>query len=71
MRAPEHFLLTELELRIQEGERRGRLEADLTEFRRNRPTLRQRFAGTLVALAHRLSPETVPLGEPDRPCLHV
>ena len=53
----ERFLLTEHERRIQEGERRGWLEADL---RRNRPTLRHEGAGQLLALAYRLSPEMTP-----------
>lgn len=60
MRAHELFLLAEHELRIQEGERRGMLEAALPEHRRNRPTLRRRLAGALHALAYRLSPEMTP-----------
>lgn len=69
MNTHERFLLTELELRIREGERRGRLAAELAELRRHRPPLRQRVAARLVALAYRLSPETV--AEPlltARPC---
>ena len=66
MTTHERFLLTELELRIREGERRGRVEQALAELRRQRPTFRQRFAGTLLALAYRLSPETMTPTERDR-----
>lgn len=71
MTVHEHALLAEHRSRIQEGERRGGLEVALAELRQARPTLRQRFAGTLLALAHRLSPETVPTADPDKACLRA
>lgn len=55
----ERFLLAEHKQRLDEAERRGELEVALREFRRNRPTLRQRAAEKLLALAYRLSPETM------------
>jgi hypothetical protein len=62
--AHESFLLAEARERVAEGERRARLEWGLADLQRSRPTLRQRAAGLLVALAHRLSPEVVPTAEP-------
>lgn len=59
MIAHERFLLAEHKQKISEAERRGELGAALRELRRNRPTLRRRLAGTLHALAYRLSPETM------------
>lgn len=55
MNAHESFLLAEAKERVAEGERRARLGWGLGEL--ERPTLRERSALTLVALAHRLSPE--------------
>lgn len=59
----ESFLLTEASARVEAGERRARLYWDLAELRRDRPSLRQRIAGRLVALAHRLSPEVAPFAK--------
>ena len=61
--AHESFLLTEARARLAEGERRAKHAEGLTELRRSRPTLRQRAAGLLVALAYRLSPDTAPSSE--------
>ena len=71
MTTHERFLLAEHKRRLEQAGGRGRVAQALAELRRGRPTLRQRFAGTLLALAHRLSPETVPLSRPDEPCLHA
>ena len=60
MTTHERFLLAEHQQRLDEAERRGQREVALRELRRNRPTLRQRLAGALLALAYRLSPETLP-----------
>lgn len=62
--AHQSFLLAEARARVAEGERRARLEWGLADLRRARPTLRQRAAGLLVALARRLSPEVAPSSEP-------
>ena len=59
MTTHERFLLAEHKRRVEQAERLGRVAQALAELRRERPTLRQRFAGTLLALAYRLSPETV------------
>lgn len=59
MTTHERFLLAEHKQRIDEAERRGEHGAALCELRRSRPTLRRRLAGTLLALAYRLSPETI------------
>lgn len=55
MCAHESFLLAEARRWVAEGEQRARLGWGLDKL--GRPTLRERFALTLVALAHRLSPE--------------
>lgn len=62
--AHESFLLAEARQRVQAGEHKAKLAEGLAELRRARPTLRQRAAELLVALAHRLSPEVVPSTEP-------
>jgi len=62
--AHESFLLAEARARVAEGERRAGFAEGLADLRRTRPTLRQRAAGMLVALAHRLSPEVAPSPEP-------
>ena len=69
MTTHERFLLAEHQQRIAEAERRGELEVTLRELRRNRPSLRQRAAEKLLALAYRLSPETMTniTGEPSVP----
>lgn len=59
MNTHERFLLAEHKGRLDEAERRGELEVALRDLRRNRPTLRQRAAEKLLALAYRLSPETM------------
>ncbi len=64
----ERFLLAEHRQRLDEAERRGEIEAALGGLRRNRPTLRQRFAGTLLELAYRLSPETLPTNTAGERC---
>ena len=61
--AHESFLLAEARARVAEGEHRAQLEEGLADLRRSRPTLRQRAAELLVALAHRLSPEVAPSSE--------
>lgn len=58
--AHESFLLAEARQRVTDGERRAEFAEGLADLRRARPTLRQRTAGMLVALAHRLSPEVAP-----------
>ena len=62
--AHESFLLAEARRRVVEGERRAEFAEGLADLRRARPTLRQRAAGLLVALAHRLSPEVAAPSEP-------
>lgn len=62
--AHESFLLAEARQRVAEGERQARLEWGLADLKHHHPTLRQRTAGMLVALAHRLSPEVAPSPEP-------
>lgn len=62
--AHESFLLAEARQQLAEGERRAKHAEGLAELRRSRPTFRQRAAGLLVALAHRLSPEVAPSPEP-------
>ncbi len=71
MHVQEHFLLTEAKLRVQEGERRARLEQALTAIRQSRPSLRERTATLLVALASKLSPEAVVDFKGDEPYLHA
>lgn len=60
----ESFLLAEARARMAEGARRAGFAEGLAELRRARPTLRQRTAGMLVAVAHRLSPEVARSHEP-------
>ena len=69
MNTHERFLLAEHQQRLDEAERRGDLEVALRELRRNRPTLRQRAAEKLLALAYRLSPETTPTNIAGKHCV--
>jgi hypothetical protein len=69
--AHESFLLAEARQRIAEGECRAKHAEGLTELRRSRPTLRQRVAGLLVALAYRLSPEIAPFSESVKGCVQA
>lgn len=67
----ERVLLTEAKMRVKEGERRALLEQALTDYRRSRPSLRERTATLLVALADRLSPEAVVAFEEHKPLRHA
>lgn len=71
--AHESFLLAEARQRVAEGERRAGFAEGLADLRRTWPTLRQRAARMLVALAHRLSPEVAPTpeGTPDKRCVQT
>lgn len=71
MNVQEHFLMTEMQLKVEAGERRGQLEQALTDYKRSRPSLRERTATLLVALADRLSPEAVTAFEEHKPLHHA
>ena len=71
MNVQERLIITEMQLKIQAAERRGRLEAALAEARQDHPSLRERAATLLVSLADRLSPEAVVAFKEEKPLHHV